>query len=54
MAGRTWIGGTVQLSAGAAFFDPEGRFGNVAFKLNNCSVGQVTIQTPMNKTITLS
>jgi hypothetical protein len=48
------ITNTIQLYAGASFYDPQGRAGNVVFKLNNCSPADVTIVLPPNKTYTLS
>lgn len=48
------ITNTVQLYKGARFIDPQGRAGNVVFKLNQCSLADVTIVLPANKTYTLS
>lgn len=48
------ITNTVQLYKGAKFLDPQGRTGNVVFKLNNCALEDVTIKLPPNKTYTLS
>ena len=53
-AGSVTITNAIQMSAGAVFYDPAGRSGNVAFVLNNCTLNQVTIVTPLDKTITLS
>lgn len=48
------ITNTVQLYKGASFIDPAGRAGNVVFKLNNCTLADVTIVLAPNKTFTLS
>jgi len=53
-SGSATITNAIQMSAGAVFYDPAGRFGNVAFVLNNCTANQVTIVTALDKTITLS
>lgn len=48
------ITNTVQLYKGAEFYDPQGRSGNVVFKLNNCTLADVKITLAPNKTYTLS
>jgi hypothetical protein len=48
------IGGTIQLYAGARFSDPQGRSGSVSFKLNGCTLEDVTIELPRSKTYTVS
>lgn len=48
------ITNTVQMYKGSRFLDPQGRAGNVVFKLNGCSPSDVTIDFPKNKTYTLS
>jgi hypothetical protein len=48
------ITNTIQLYKGAKFIDPQGRAGNIVFKLNGCNLEDVTIITPFNKTFTLS
>ena len=48
------ITNTIQLYKGAKFRDPAGRAGNVVFKLNQCSLADVTIELAPNKTFTLS
>jgi hypothetical protein len=48
------ITNTVQLYAGAVFYDPQGRTGNTVFKLNRCKPEDVTIVIPDDKTLTLS
>jgi len=53
-AGAVTITNPIQMSAGAVFYDPAGRAGNVAFVLNNCTANQVTIVTALDKTVTLS
>ena len=52
--GAVTITNPIQMSAGAVFYDPAGRAGNVAFVLNNCTANQVTIVTALDKTVTLS
>lgn len=46
--------GTVQMYAGATLDDSAGRFGNFAVKLNRCTLAEVNIVTPDDKTLTLS
>ena len=48
------ITNTVQLFKGSKFIDPQGRSGNIAFKLNGCALADVTIVLPYGKTYTLS
>ncbi len=48
------ITNTVQLYKGSRFLDPQGRAGNVVFKLNNCTLADVEIVLATNKTYTLS
>ncbi len=48
------ITNTIQLYKGAKFVDPQGRAGNVVFKLNQCGPSDVTIVLAPNKTFTLS
>jgi hypothetical protein len=50
------VSGTIQLYKGAKVYDPQGRINNGAavFKLNNCSITDVTLDLPKNKTYTLS
>lgn len=48
------ITNTIQMYKGASFIDPNGRAGNVVFKLNNCTLADVTIVLAPNKTFTLS
>lgn len=48
------ITNTVQLYKGAKFIDPQGRTGNVVFKLNGCTFSDVTVVLPDNKTFTPS
>ncbi len=48
------ITNTVQLYKGSEFYDPQGRSGNVVFKLNNCTLADVKITLAPNKTYTLS
>jgi len=53
-SGSAVITNIIQMSAGSHFYDPEGRFGNVTIKFNGCRRGDVTIDTPMDKTIEFS
>ena len=46
--------GTVQIYAGGSLIDPAGRFRNFAVKLNRCTLAEVTIVIPNDKTLTLS
>lgn len=48
------ITNTVQLYKGSTFLDPNGRTGNVVFKLNQCTLADVTVILPHNKTFTPS
>ena len=48
------ITNTIQMYKGSKFLDPQGRTGNVVFKLNGCGPGDVTIVFPAGKTYTLS
>jgi hypothetical protein len=48
------ITNTVQLCKGAKYLDRQGRSGNIVFKLNDCSLADVTIELPPDKTFTLS
>jgi hypothetical protein len=45
---------TINLYKGAKVYDPQGRLGGAAFKLNNCTLADVTLVIPANKTITPS
>jgi len=45
---------TVQMYKGASYLDPQGRSGNVVFKLNGCLPSEVTIVIPKDKTLTVS
>jgi len=45
---------TVQMYKGASYLDPQGRSGNVVFKLNGCLPSEVTIIIPKDKTLTVS
>lgn len=45
---------TIQLYRGAKYLDPQGRSGNVVFKLNGCLPSEVTIVIPKDKTLTVS
>ncbi len=45
---------TIQLYKGAKYIDPQGRSGNPVFKLNGCTLADVTITMPADKTITFS
>jgi hypothetical protein len=46
--------GTVQLYAGSTVDDSAGRYGNWAFKLNHCTLAEVNVVTPDDKTLTFS
>jgi hypothetical protein len=48
------VSNTIQLYKGAKIYDPQGRMGNFAYKLNGCGPGDVEIVTPFGKTFTLS
>jgi hypothetical protein len=48
------ITNTIQMYKGAKFIDEAGRAGNVVFKLNQCSLEDVTIKLADNKTFTTS
>lgn len=48
------ITNTIQMYKGARFLDPQGRAGNIVFRLNGCSPADVTIVLPQGKTYTLS
>lgn len=48
------ITNTVQLYKGSEFYDPQGRSGNVVFKLNNCTLNDVKVTLAPNKTYSLS
>lgn len=48
------ITNTIQLFKNSKFKDRAGRAGNVVFKLNQCSLADVTIELAPNKTYTLS
>lgn len=45
---------TINLAKGSKIIDPQGRLGNVPFKLNNCTFADVTIISPFSKTYTPS
>jgi hypothetical protein len=45
---------TVQMYPKSRFSDKSGRSGNLVFKLNNCTLSDVTIELAPNKTYTLS
>lgn len=48
------ITNTIQLYAGARFLDPQGRVTGPVFKLNGCSLSDVTIVVQKDKTFTVS
>jgi hypothetical protein len=48
------ITNTVNLYRGSRYIDPQGRSGNIVFKLWACGPADVTIVLPANKTYTLS
>ena len=45
---------TINIYKGAKYIDPQGRSGNPAFVLKGCTLADVTIVLPANKTITYS
>lgn len=46
--------GTVQMYAGGSLLDPAGRYVNFAVKANRCTLAEITLVTPNDKTYTLS
>jgi hypothetical protein len=48
------IGSTIQMYSGSQMLDPAGRAGNFVFKLNHCTLQEVNIVVPDDKTFTLS
>jgi hypothetical protein len=48
------ITNTIQLYKGAIFRDPQGRVSGPVFKLNGCTMADVTIDIPKDKTYTVS
>lgn len=48
------ITNTIQMYKGSSYIDENGRLANPVIKLNNCSINDVTIKLPKNKTFTLS
>ena len=48
------ITNTIQMCKGTVFIDTQGQADNIVFKLNDCSLADVTIRLQPDKTFTLS